>query len=197
MAEYEVTVTNLTHAQPMSPLAAVLHVHATPRFIVGGKASAGLEKLAEGGDNALWLSEAAGAVSTRSGSDPIAPGGSDSVTLEGNGAECISLAAMLVNTNDGFVGANCIDISRLQAGDAISVAGLSYDAGTESNTENAATIPGPAGGGEGYNAVRDDRDFIALHSGVVTADDGLTGSALTGKHRWDNPVAHITIKRIK
>jgi hypothetical protein len=31
---------------------------------------------------------------------------------------------------------------------------------------------------------------------VITRDDGKTDSVLTQLHRWDNPVAHITITRL-
>ena len=49
-----------------------------------------------------------------------------------------------------------------------------WDSGTEANSETAATIPGPAGGGEGFNATRDDSDTVSFHSGVISQDDGLT-----------------------
>jgi len=74
---------------------------------------------------------------------------------------------------------------------------MAYDAGTEANSETAATIPGPAAGGEGYNSTRDDRDTVGGHPGVISADDGLTGSALDASHRFDNPVARITITRLE
>ena len=69
-----------------------------------------------------------------------------------------------------------------------------YDAGTEANTEEAATLV-TAPGGEGFNAERDDVDFVAMHPGVVGNQDGLTNSALTGAHRFDNPAVKITVTR--
>ncbi|HFQ61119.1 MAG TPA: hypothetical protein ENK39_02315, partial [Epsilonproteobacteria bacterium] len=74
---------------------------------------------------------------------------------------------------------------------------VTYDAGTEANSELASTIPGPAGGGEGFNAARDDKDFVSVHEGVVTKDDGLSTSALTQMHKWDNPAASVSIERVK
>ena len=57
-------------------------------------------------------------------------------------------------------------------------------------------IPGPAGGGEGFNANRDDEaDRVSMHSGVVSQDDRLASSALTEQHRFDNPVARVRIER--
>ena len=84
-------------------------------------------------------------------------------------------------------------------GEMMTIALPTYDAGTENNSEEASTIPGPAGGGtgEGFNADRDDKDFISIHAGAVTKDDGLITSALTQNHKWNNPAAMLTIERIK
>ena len=70
-----------------------------------------------------------------------------------------------------------------------------WDSGTELNDELAATIPGPAGGGEGFNTTRDDTDVVSFHPGVISQDDGLATSALSGNHRFLNPGARITITR--
>jgi hypothetical protein len=102
---------------------------------------------------------------------------------------------MLVNTNDAFSGFNAMDIANLEVGESISLRTGSYDAGTEKNSESMASIPGPAAGGEGYNEARDDVDFVAMHPGVVSMDDGLMSSALTQAHRFDNPTLAITFTR--
>ncbi len=65
---------------------------------------------------------------------------------------------MLVNTNDAFTGMTAINISDLAIGDNITMLAVAYDAGTEGNSEVAETIPGSAGGGEGFNAARNDVD---------------------------------------
>ena len=109
----------------------------------------------------------------------------------------ISVATMLVNTNDGFTGVNAMAIGEMAVGDTQTVRSIVYDAGTEANTETAGTIPGPADGGEGFNQVRDDRaDQVTMHSGVVSNDDGLAGSVLDEQHRFDNPAAMIMITRL-
>lgn len=198
MKRYSVTVTNLTYAQPMSPMAAVLHADGYHLFHIGSEASEGMEHLAEGGDNSLILSsaEADGAVEAAVGGNGlILPGVSDTVLLDANGGVCLSLATMLVNTNDAFSGTDCLDVDALKKGEAMTMHLWAYDAGTEGNSETAVTIPGPAGGGEGYNAERDDRNFVSVHGGVVTVDDGLAGSALGEMHRWSNPVAILKIER--
>ena len=80
-------------------------------------------------------------------------------------------------------------------GESLRITAPAYDAGTEANSERAAGIPGPAAGGEGFNAVRDDEDFVRGHSGVVSSQDGLDDSVLTGAHRWDNPVFSLVVTR--
>lgn len=198
-SSYKVTFKNLTYAQPMAPMAVAYHSKDMSIFEVGQHASLGLEKLAEGGDNSVLLSELSSNTSVASnigGTGLTLPSQSDAVTLEGN-SECISVVAMLVNTNDAFAGVDCLDVSSLQIGETIMITLPTYDAGTEVNSETGASIPGPAGGGEGFNASRDDRDFVSVHSGVLTQDDGLNSSVLTQKHKWDNPAASVMVERIQ
>lgn len=204
MVTFDVTVSNLTNAQPLSPIAVIAHQDTFPVFTVGQPASAGLETLAEGGDNSALLAEAnavAGIGGTVSGAAPIGPAGSEtvSVTFEENsqGLMTISVSTMLVNTNDAITGVNAIPLAGMQVGDSVSMRSIAYDAGTEANSESAAHIPGPAGGGEGFNAARDDiADRVAMHPGVVGQEDGFATSDLNGQHRFDNPVAQITIERV-
>ena len=72
------------------------------------------------------------------------------------------------------------------------IAGLSADL----QGLGATIAENPAGGGEGFNAARSDRvDQVAMHTGVVSQDDGFATSGLTGQHRFDNPVTDIRIER--
>jgi len=199
-SSYKVTLKNLTYAQPMAPMAVAYHSSAMSLFEVGQHAGLGLEKLAEGGDNSSLLSELSSNTSVTSsigGTGLILPSQSDTVTIEGDSSECISVAAMLVNTNDAFAGVDCVDVSTLKTGETIRVTLPTYDAGTEANSETGSSIPGPAGGGEGFNALRDDNDFVSVHSGAVTKDDGLSTSALTQAHKWDNPAASVIVERLQ
>jgi hypothetical protein len=204
--KYSVKVTNLTPGQPFAPAALVLHTANYKAFDVGMAASLGLEKLAEGGDPTAFLAEASSnkaTYMTTKGAGMILPGASETLMAEVSlyAADMdmvrLTLITMPANTNDAFTGINSIDISKLAVNDAITMDTVAYDAGTEKNTESAATIPGPAAGGEGFNPMRDDSpSVVSMHSGVVTKDDGLTSSALTNINRWDNPVARITITRV-
>ncbi|MCZ6830866.1 MAG: spondin domain-containing protein [Gammaproteobacteria bacterium] len=198
-AGFEVSIVNLTAAQPLSPVTVFIHNVELQLFAIGESASAELEVLAEAGDNSQLL-DSVDASAEASGSAPLGPGASESLSLELDGDDTsglrLTLLTMLVNTNDAFTGINAVDISALEVGQSMTLNGRSYDAGTEANTEAADSIPGPAGGGEGFNAVRDDiADQVTGHGGAVTLDDGLSGSALNHTHRWDNPVAQFRITR--
>lgn len=193
--EFTVQVTNLTNAQPLSPIATIAHTEGM-LWQIGESASVALELMAEGGDNSELLATDFAMVSS-SAENPLPPG--EQVTLmlstEQLDALKISLATMLVNTNDAFTGLNAIDVSSLAVNESLSRTSFAYDAGTEANSEASGTIPGPADSGEGYNEMRDDIDRVAMHPGVVSQDDGLTSSVLTSQHKFDNPVARITITR--
>ncbi len=198
---YTIDVTNLTTNQPLSPIAAVLHNSGYEGFALGSMASSDLERLAEAGDNTHFINSAkasSSVINAVSGSGIIAPGTAANITLQGKGSSPrLTLASMLVNTNDGFIGLESVDLSTLAINESLVVHARVYDAGTEANSETAATVPGPAGGGEGYNATRDDHDFIAVHAGVVSSDDGLATSVLTAAHRFDNPGARVVITRMQ
>lgn len=195
--QYRVEVTNLTNGQPVSPLALAFHEEGH-LWMVGEEASGSLEQLAESGDNSALLMESA-VTSGHSGSGVIMPGMSETtlVSVDYKKAKYLSIVTMLVNTNDAFTGIDALDVSNLMVDESISVQTSSYDAGTEANSETVTTIPGPAAGGEGYNSERDDVNFVSMHSGVVSQDDGLMQSVLTEAHRFNNPTLSISITRIK
>ncbi len=201
MAKFEVNVTNITNDQPYSPIAVISHDDSYSAFTIGESATAGLELLAEGGDNSSFIQEASdhsGSNIQSSGSAPVGPGGSDTIEIEmpASEANLLSVISMLVNTNDAITGRVNINVSELASGESISLRGVAYDAGTERNTEAVGTIPGPADGGEGFNAARDDlADQVTMHPGVVSVDDGLTTSILTEAHRIDNTVILIRVTR--
>ncbi len=198
MVSYDITVSNVSHNQPLSPIAVMLHDADYSAWAIGTTASSGLEYLAEGGDNSTFISDdSAMLMANVSGSAPVGPGGSDTLMLTSDQASDIrlTLASMLVNTNDAFTGMTGLDLSDLQVGESMSHYLPIYDAGTEANSEMAGTIPGPADGGEGYNGVRDDVNFVARHPGIVSQDDGAADSVLEGSHRFDSPIAMLKITR--
>lgn len=194
---YTVTVTNLTYAQPLSPLAVMLHTD-SKMWTVGTSSSVALEVLAESGDNTDFLADSS-AIASSSGSGVVLPGASSSVEIATTDrlATNFTAATMLVNTNDAFSGLTGIDISTMVVDDTKTWRLNVLDAGTELNSEALGTIPGPADGGIGFEATRDDVDFVGYHSGVVSQDDGLSSSVLTQAHRFDNPAITLTITRTK
>lgn len=195
--QYTVKVINLTTAQPMSPIAVILH-NEGKLWKIGMPSAVSLENLAESGDNSAVLAESM-VMSGKSGAAPLPPGMSETITIniEDTMPTNISVATMLVNTNDAFTGVTALNISNLAVDESISLLTSSYDSGTEKNSELSATIPGPVSMGEGFNEERDDVDVVSMHPGVVTKDDGLNQSVLTEKHRFDNPTLSITIKRVE
>lgn len=194
---YEVTVQNLTQGQPLSPVGVTLHGDAV-LWETGMAATDALELLAEGGDNSDFIA-ADGIMASASGAAPIAPGGSEAVmvTIVNEPDSFMSVATMLVNTNDAFAGITGYALGEMMVNDTVTMTLPVLDAGTEANNELAGTIPGPADGGEGFNAERDDADVVSFHPGVVSKDDGLTMSVLTSVHRFDNPAVRISITRIE
>jgi len=194
-AQYSLKIKNITATQPMSPLAVVVHNSSYNLFTVGSNASVELEKLAESGDNSLVINTVNTNIEqTKSSSALLTPSSVQDINITSN-SKYISLATMLVNTNDAFAGLNSYDISAIGVGKSVEINLIAYDAGTENNSETAQSIPGL--GGEGYNSSRDDTNsLIRAHSGVITADDGLNTSGLTSIHKFENPVVTVTISRI-
>ncbi len=198
MQDYSVTVTNLTANQPMSPIAVVAHSNDSTLWSTGMPASVPLETLAESGDSSGLVDET-GVNELLSGAGILVPGGSEtiSVSLEQDSVASLSVVTMLVNTNDAFAGTTGFNLAALAVDQTTALRVIAYDAGTEANSEAKGTIPGPADGGEGFNAARDDNDKVHAHPGVISMDDGLMDSVLSVSHRFDNPVLLIKVTRTK
>ncbi|WP_298774596.1 spondin domain-containing protein [uncultured Shewanella sp.] len=196
--QYNVTVTNLTAAQPMSPLTLVIHEANTQLWQQGQPSSLAIEKIAESGDNSDLLALAS-IKDNMTSKNILLPGESDTLTLTlaDTNAQTISLVTMLVNTNDAFTGFSDITLKHLSLNETMEWQTVVYDAGTEANSEEKGTIPGPVDNGEGFNITRDDLNRVHLHSGVISLDDGLVDSVLSAYHRFDNPSLNIKIQRIQ
>ena len=105
----------------------------------------------------------------------------------------VSLAGMLVPTNDAFVSLETDLPTGL--GESKVVYAYAYDAGTEANDELCASIPGPpyaeCGGPGGGGTVGGGEGFVHVHRGMRGVGDF---DATT--RDWRNPVARVTITRI-
>lgn len=219
-AVYTVQITNLTYAQPFAPAAIVLHESGYHAFAEGEAASMGIEVMAEGGNPAMVIEEAMDSTdfldAQNSGGILGPKTSSDMFTLVVPELDAddlrLTVTTMLVNTNDAFTGLNAADVSNMSVGDSKTFMTVTWDAGTEANTETAATMPGPAagaagGGGEaaGYDPIRDDlADVVRLHTGVTTnanatdpSREGLATSVLTEGHRFDFPTSRVVITRTR
>jgi len=206
-ATYKVTISNITSAQPLTPVAIVVHKPGFSGWTLGGAASNGLEKLAESGDTIDFIMDAAANINVSStnvaGTAPFGPGevaSADITTTHSNDLE-MSFASMLANTNDAFTGMTSVEIGAMSVGDSMTLMSYVYDAGTEANTESAGTLAGPVDTlmleDKAYSATRDDlHNFVTVHAGVVSMDDGLTASILDESHRWNGPAAKIVIERL-
>lgn len=201
---FELLITNATAGQPLSPGVVALHQPSVAMFRIGDPASEGLERLAEGAETDPLIGELqasdAVALAQATPGGPIPPGMSRTMRIEvpAGGDLRLSFATMLVNTNDALAAVNSLPVGSMSVGQTQTIGLSSYDSGTEANSEAGPAIPGPVSGGEGFNSARDDiRDAVHGHQGVVTSDDGLATSALTGIHRWDDPPALLSISRVE
>ncbi|HED64244.1 MAG TPA: hypothetical protein ENJ09_01690 [Planctomycetes bacterium] len=192
-AEFDVTITNVTRGQIFSPVLVASHSSDTSVFTPGEAASAELAALAEEGNNmplAMRLSQDANVADVESGSGVILPGTSETIRITVTGkADRISLAGMLVNTNDAFVGLDSFQITR---DPETTVRALAYDAGTEFNSESCAFVPGPACGASGAHDPTPAEGYVYVSNGV----QGI-GDLSPELYDWRNPAAIITIRRVR
>jgi hypothetical protein len=211
---FEVTFTDLTSGQPLTPAVAATHRGENELFRVGGAASFGLKEIAENGNNAPMLARLGsdGDVSdvVEAPGGPLVPAGSPGDAMFGQsttfpigaerGARFLSLAAMLICTNDGFTGVDSLRLPK-DVGDAVVVGSAGYDAGTEVNTEDFADIVPPCqvlvGVSSGEPGTGVSNPALA-EGGVIHHHRGIAGGAdlLPGIHGWTDPVAEITVERV-
>ena len=192
---YQVYITNLVPAQVFTPVLVATHNSSATIFTLGTAASSELQTLAESGNVAplmALLNSDTNVMNAQSSGGMHGPGNTGGALVTGSDTfNRLSLAAMLIPTNDAFVGLN----TTLPAdGETMVVYAYAYDAGSEVNDELCASIPGPdypecggagtggsPGGGEG---------MVLIHSGI-------RGDGDFGRNRdWKNPVARITIRKV-
>ncbi len=211
VSTYEVTITNLATAQPVSPPVAVTHRKSVRLFKEGKAASEAIEAIAENGDQSVAVGALTGAAKVTDVVDlgaPVTPAGveigdfTDSITfdIDARRGDRLSLAGMLICTNDGFIGADSIKLPKAGNGTVTHYLGA-YDAGTEDNTElsedivDPCSLLGPAeldGDPDGNNNDSVDTDgYVEMHEGV----SGSVGDLLPA-HDWDAPVAMIEITKV-
>ena len=202
---FEITLTNLTTGEPGMGGQIFSHPIFATHFASDGLATVGepaipaLVTLAENGDvsGLLEFATAIGA-DTAVADDVVIPGESVTVRLKGNILNsALTVASMLVSTNDGFIAASDIplyDENGMPISTTLEL--MAYDAGSEENTELASDIPGPLGldadaDPEGSNA------RVPTVGGVITPHPGIQGVGdVSEAFAWTEPTATLTITPI-
>ncbi len=185
---FEVTVTNLTKGLVFTPVMVASTLKGDTFFKLGEAASGVLETIAETGDPGPLQGSLDAFDSTNSGA-MLLPGASVTQFVATAGPyRSISVAAMLIPTNDLFFAVN--GVAGPNGNKTIIVTSPAYDAGTEDNDEDCDSLPGPgcgmdpgpASSGEGY---------VYIANGIRGIKD-LDADTLD----WRNPVALIEITRL-
>ena len=188
---YQVTITNLTNAISFTPILVTSHRKGVSLYEPGSAASDELAAIAEGGDIAPMtavLQADPRVADVQNSAGLLAPGASVTVSVSSkHGARHISLASMMLPTNDGFIALNSVRAPRHGTASYYS---QGYDAGTEPNDELCISIPGPTCGGEGPSPGVDGEGYVHINRGI----HGI-GDLAPDVYDWRNPVARITITR--
>lgn len=209
-ASYSVEIQNLTHGSYFGPLLVSAHPSSNMLFSAGMPASTNLQKMAEGGDISGLAMDMVNAGSDNNENPAgglLAPGASTMADLgepeEGNTQ--LSIAAMVVPTNDTFVALNGITLPTTPG--TYTYLLNAYDSGTEANDEiRGSGMPGEAGmpvapplemlvGTGGTGVVTTAEGFVHIHRGVL-GDHSLTSGISdinASSQRWLNPVARVTV----
>ena len=195
---YAVVVTNMTRGQSFTPILVATHTQAVRLFAPGTAASPQLRDLAEEGNTDPFITllrglrgEVRDVVST---TGLLTPGVTVGIEVLGNDPfDRISIAAMLIPTNDGFFGVTGVPLPK--GNDVLTIDAPVYDAGTERNDERCASIPGPnfveCRGPGGGARVGDGEGAVTVHNGM----HGI-GDFRASERDWRNPVARIVIRRL-
>ena len=197
-ARYKITITNITPGQTFTPQLVVTHPGRARLFTLGEPASEPLEFLAEAGSTGPFaeaLDGVAWDVQTIDGL--LGPGETVSTEVTGRaaGRGFVSMAAMLIPTNDTFVALNRV---RLPRNGKRTYMVPAYDAGTEPNDPNCLNIPGPRSGGEDYNP-EGGEGIVHIGNGFhqLPADEVEGGEVLEPEtYDWRNPVAKVVVRRL-
>ena len=194
---FEITVTNLTRGQQFTPILVATHTNEVNLFTLGAPASPQLARLAEEGDTGPLFTLLVGMSEVKDvavGAGLTNPGQSKTVIVRSGGKfRHVSVAAMLIPTNDGFFSIN--NVEGPNGDQVLTLFSPAYDAGSERNDELCSSIPGPffteCGGSGGGAKVGGGEGYVHIHAGI----HGI-GNLDASQRDWRNPVAKITIRRI-
>jgi hypothetical protein len=192
---YAVTITNITAGQIFTPVLVATHKADVGFFELGAAPSAELADLAEGGATGglqgvldslpEYVMDTNTSGITANDNPLIEPGESVTIYIDGNrDYNRLSLAGMLLPTNDTFVAVDSMHLPRKYS----SSVAIAYDAGSEMNDELCANIPGPQCMGSPFSE--------GLAEGFVHVSRGISGEGdlNASDYDWRNPVARVTVR---
>lgn len=209
--DFDVEIVNLTRGSWFTPFLIAAHADSASLFTTGEPASANLQAMAEGGDIS-GLQADVEALNATLVANPaeglLAPGARTTASLNTDDAPDntrLSIVAMILPSNDGFMGLNSVEIPTEPGRYVFNV--NAYDSGTEGNDEVVGSgAPGEPGypapppvlaasgsGGSGINATSE--GFVHIHRNVL-GDDDLNGGVSdidNTVHRWLNPVVRVVV----
>ncbi|HEX9756264.1 MAG TPA: spondin domain-containing protein [Nitrospiria bacterium] len=191
---FEVTITNLTRGQVLTPPVLFSHTRNFELFEVGSAAIPELATLAEDGITADLVSLLGTLPSVYDygvSPGPLPPGHSVTMEIMAPGRfNQISTIGMLAITNDAFFAIN--GVYRPKGKRALTLYAPAYDAGSEGNTEDCNHIPGPPCGNGEVRVTEGAEGYVHIHAGI----HGI-GDLDTSQQDWRNPVAKISIQRLQ
>jgi len=203
---YQVRIKNLSTGQPFSPGVIVTHTPEASVWSEGEAASEGVRLIAEDGNQLPAVEELTGAPGIHDVVQvplPIGQIGNPAglptsrvfeIEAQGN-ANRLSIAVMLICTNDGFTG---LSGAKLPDGfNTVTRVVGGWDAGTELNNETFDQIVDPCTQ-IGPVPAPDDGNGRVPTSLVIRRHPNIQGrSDLDADlHGWDFPVAEITVRRV-
>ncbi|QIZ77023.1 spondin domain-containing protein [Ferrimonas lipolytica] len=208
-ATVDVSLQNLTQGIYFTPLLITAHDAQYQLFNAGETASPELAAMAEGGDisGLVGIADSIAAISVANPAEGLlAPAQTTTASIEVDGDYVLSVTAMILPSNDGFVGLNSWPIPS-EAG-SYTIYLNAYDAGTEANNEllvdgggapgslGMPAIPGGLGGANGIGVTTDEANqTIHIHRGNLGDSDANGGNSDINStvHRWLNPVAKLVV----
>lgn len=209
LVNYRVTIQNLSANQPLSPPVAATHQKSIRMFQVSRFASDELAAIAQDGNQVPMADKFRNSNKVTQVVDvgqPLTRKGTtvgtftDSATFEIQAApgDKLSLATMLICTNDGITGLDAVNLP--QSGTQVHLAN-GYDAGREPNTElsqdlvdpcsalGSTPLPGDPNGNQ--NPASNPTQPIHHHPGITGG-----GHLSVAAHGWTDPVVRVTVTRL-
>ena len=190
--DLQVTVRNITVGQTITHPVVIVHTGLLATLPEDAATIDGLEILAESGEpspfsRGVTVVPGVKSATVMADSGPI-PGGEEATLTNVSAAagDYISVIGMLACTNDA-VTYGTVALSKWGSTPAMS-SGAVLDAGTEDNSETAATVPCLGGESVSGADIDDGEGMVALHPGI-----GGDASLVQETHGWDGPAMQIVV----